>query len=81
MSMRPIDLERARLELGMTQQELAQHLGLTRTSISHYENGKTRIKRLLVLAVVGLQFQRALQSEEVARRRLLDVALENQEAE
>lgn len=45
------DFKAARSKLGMTQQELADMIGLTRSTLSHMERGSERIARRTELAV------------------------------
>lgn len=43
--MKQISLEAARVDAGMTQQELAERLGVTRKTVRNWEKGKHAIKK------------------------------------
>lgn len=44
--MRPSDFKTARKQLGLTQSELASHLGITKRQVINLEGGKTPIRRV-----------------------------------
>jgi repressor LexA len=52
--MQPDKLKRARLELGLTQEQLAEQLGCQRLSITRYEGGTRKIPGVVRLAVHSL---------------------------
>jgi len=49
------DLRRKREQLGLTQEELAKHLGVKRLSIIRWENGQTEIDKILERAMRDLE--------------------------
>lgn len=53
--MTALQLKEWRRKAGMTQQELAQHLGLALNTISRYEQGKRNIGRFVPLALAILK--------------------------
>lgn len=56
--MTPDDLKQARKSLGMSQDELAEALGLSRSAIARMELGKHRIIKAIELAIVTLKRKR-----------------------
>ena len=53
--MRGIDLKKKREELGLTQVELAHHLGVQPTTVSRWERGQEKIEKLVVRALRDLE--------------------------
>ena len=49
------DLRRKREQLGLTQEELAKHLGVKRLSVIRWENGQTEIDKILERAMRDLE--------------------------
>ena len=49
------ELRRKREQLGLTQEELAKHLGVKRLSIIRWENGQTEIDKILERAMRDLE--------------------------
>lgn len=49
--MKQISLAAARVNAGLTQQELAEKLGVTRKSIQNWELGKTQIRKANFIAL------------------------------
>tara|TARA_Y100000310_G_C20543096_1_gene744276 strand:+ start:248 stop:418 length:171 start_codon:yes stop_codon:yes gene_type:complete len=44
--MKEIDVKKLRLNLGLTQKELAEGLGVSRVSVNNWEGGKVKPSRL-----------------------------------
>ena len=53
--MRGIDLKKKREELGLTQVELARHLGVQSTAVSRWERGSEKLKKIVVRALRDLE--------------------------
>jgi transcriptional regulator with XRE-family HTH domain len=53
--MKADDLRRKREQLGLTQEELAKHLGVKRLSVIRWENGQTEIDKILERAMRDLE--------------------------
>ena len=49
------ELKRKRERLGLTQAELAKRLGITKITILRYENGQTKIPRVVELAMKEIE--------------------------
>lgn len=63
-------LQQARLARGMSQQSLAEELGLPQSTISEFETGKSTIylRRLLTLAsATGVEFNAAWGDDDASR--------------
>ena len=60
MTMQPPDLKAFRDALGMSQQQMADALGMSRKAINEMEGGKARIELRTALAVRCLRAQRAI---------------------
>lgn len=60
--MTPADLRAARKQLGLTQTELGDLLGYTRTAVAYWEHGERPVPKWMPLAIDGLHFQRSLTS-------------------
>jgi len=57
--MRVRELKAARARLGLTQQGLADALGIHRVSVARYETGEDPLTRLVALAVECLEYRTA----------------------
>ena len=53
--MKGADLKKKREELGLTQVELARHLGVQPMTISRWERGQEKIEKLVVRAMRDLE--------------------------
>jgi transcriptional regulator with XRE-family HTH domain len=51
----PDELRRKRERLGMTQAELAKRLGVTKSTVLRYENGRITIPKMLDMAIRDLE--------------------------
>ena len=52
--MTPHELKTARLLAGLTQQQLADRMGVTRLTVSNWENGKHKIDRWKAQGLAGI---------------------------
>ena len=46
-----MNIKKVRTDLGLTQQELADEIGINRASISDYERGKTKIPLCIIMSI------------------------------
>ncbi len=53
--MTPLELKDARLKLGLTQKYLALHLGIAKSTLANYEQGRQEIPKMLVLALASFK--------------------------
>jgi DNA-binding XRE family transcriptional regulator len=60
MGMNTDELRRRRKALGMTQEQLAHVLGVSRQSVFMWESGRTAIPALLALALRCLEYESGL---------------------
>ena len=47
MRLKPAELRRLRLRLGLTQEQMAERLGLSERTLRRYETGRKRVPRWL----------------------------------
>lgn len=64
------ELKAIRDEMGISQRELANLLGMSRITISQYELGKREPKRVFVLALAALQMAAMVEHEDRAKAAL-----------
>jgi transcriptional regulator with XRE-family HTH domain len=56
--MEPADILFLRQQMGLTQAQLAEELGVTRVTVAYWERGRTPIRRIVVLALRYLAMTR-----------------------
>jgi len=69
--MRKFSIEAARVTAGLTQEQLAKKMGVTRTSVGNWERGKKKISRshfLAFLKVTGFEEDEIFLPERLTAR-------------